>query len=378
MAALALTLATALPGCVSRAGLANREPAEHSADFLDGVDVSFLEQVEAGGGTYRDAAGERDALEIFRDHGINFVRLRIWHTPPDGACGLGSTLRMARRAKALGLGVLLDIHYSDTWADPGHQSMPAAWVDLEFPDLTRAVHDYTASVVGAMRDDGASPDIVQIGNEITGGFLWEAGRVGGARDDNWPRLAALLAAGAAGARAGFAPGQTPAILLHVDAGGSNEVCRRFFDHALAEGVPFDLIGVSYYPWWHGSLDDLRANLDDLSERYRKPVLVVETAYPWSLAASDKTHNIVGEASQLAPGYPASVEGQRAFLAAERSIVRGVAGGRGVGMFAWAPDWIPAPAFGSAWENVAWFDFDGNALPALDHTRDALRAPREPR
>ncbi len=375
---MAVTLATALPGCAPRTGPATLDLSESTAAFLNGVDVSFLEQVETGGGTYRDAAGERDALEIFRDHGVNIVRLRVWHTPPDGVCGLGATIRTARRAKGLGLGVLLDIHYSDTWADPGRQTMPAAWEGLAFPDLVRAVHDYTASVVAAMRDEGASPDIVQIGNEITGGFLWEAGRVGGAHDANWPRFAALLAAGAAGAREGAAPGRAPKILLHVDAGGNNEVCRRFFDRALAEGVPFDLIGVSYYPWWHGSFDDLRANLDDLSERYRKPVLVVETAYPWTLAWSDTTHNLVGEPGQLLPGYPASPEGQRAFLEAERSILLGIAGGRGAGMFYWAPDWISTRKFGSAWENVALFDFEGNALPALDAFDDAVRAPQRSR
>jgi arabinogalactan endo-1,4-beta-galactosidase len=349
-----------------------REPA-----FITGADVSFLAQVEAAGGTYRDSIGVRDALEIFRDHGIDYVRLRLWHTPADGFCGLEQTVAMARRAKALGLGVLLDIHYSDTWADPGRQTKPAAWADLEFAALERAVRDYTALAVGLLRASGAVPDIVQIGNEITAGMLWEDGRVGGARDANWPRLAALLKSAAKGAESERWHGR-PRILLHVDAGGDNAACRSFFDRARAEGVPFDLIGVSYYPWWHGTLDDLRGNLVDLTARYGKPVMVVETAYPWTLTWSDATHNLVGEPGRLLPGFPASEEGQRAFLAAELSLLREVAKGGEGGVFYWAPDWISTRGFGSAWENVALFDFEGNALPSLDAFNDVPRAPREPR
>lgn len=365
---------------------------------LAGADVSFLPQVEAGGGVFRDGGKPDDPLAILRARGIDTVRLRLWHAPAGGpapahdsdaapasastlASTLAPTLELAARARAAGFNVLLDLHFSGTWADPGRQAKPASWAALPFGALADSVRVYTRDVLAAFSARGAAPSIVQLGNEITAGLLWDDGRVGGSFDTpaQWDKLAALLKAAVAGvqdatgpagacgtANADAAPGaRRPEIMLHLDRGGDNAGARRFLDNVVARGVEFDLIGLSFYPWWHGTLADLEANLVDLAPRYGKDLVVVETAYPWTLAWFDGTHNQVGLPTQLLPGYPATPEGQRAFLAAALAVVRAVPQGRGRGLFWWAPEWIATPRFGSAWENAALFDEEGRALPALE-------------
>ena len=191
---------------------------------------------------------------------------------------------------------------------------------------------------------------------------------------NWPQLATLLKAGIAGARDSLSGGEQIAIVLHIDTGGNNVTSRWFFDHVVAQQVPFDLIGLSYYPWWQGTLGDLQANVNDLAVRYGKPIVLAETAYPWTLAWADNTPNLVGSTDQLLAGYPASVAGQRAFLMAVQNVVRQIPNGLGRGFFYWAPEAISTPGFGSVWENVALFDFQGRALDSLAAFRGPLYLP----
>ena len=190
--------------------------------------------------------------------------------------------------------------------------------------------------------------------------------VGGAFDTDvqWDRLARLLQAGIDGLDEAVAGRIRPQVMIHLDRGGDNAGARRFLDRLVSRNVPFDVIGLSYYPWWHGSPADLAANLGDLAARYGKDIIVVETAYPWTLAWRDNTHNIIGLPAQLLPAYPATPEGQRGFLAAMLDIVHAVPDGRGIGVFWWGAEWIAAPGFGSSWENLALFDGEGRALPAL--------------
>jgi arabinogalactan endo-1,4-beta-galactosidase len=197
-------------------------------------------------------------------------------------------------------------------------------------------------------------------------MLWDEGRLCGRFDDetNWRRLASLLEAAADGVRAGSGDSEPPRIMIHFDDGGDNGKCRHFFDRLTAAGVEFDLIGLSFYPWWHGTLGELAANLDDLSERYGRDIIVVETAYPWTLGWFDDEHNIVGLESQLLPGFPATVEGQRSFIDRVIETVEGIEGQRGAGVFYWAPEWIPSAGAGTPWENMTLFDFSGNALYSI--------------
>ncbi len=330
--------------------------------FIHGVDASFIPQIEDLGGVYYDDGNARDLLLIFRDQGVNCVRLRLWHTPAEGYCDLAHTLALAQRINAAGMLLLLDFHYSDWWADPGNQTKPVAWAGFGEPELSTALHDYSRDVIAALNAQGTLPDLVQVGNEISNGFLWDDGRVGGSFNGNWPQFAWLLNSAIAGVNDALDPGQSIPIMLHIDPGGDNGACRWFYDNAEGYGVPYDLIGLSFYPWWHGTLNDLEWNLADLSTRYGKPIVVVETAYPWTLGWGDDTHNIVGLESQLHSGYPATVVGQERFLCAVQRIVGTTPGG--AGMFYWAPEWIPVSGLGTPWENLALFDFDGHRLDSM--------------
>jgi arabinogalactan endo-1,4-beta-galactosidase len=187
--------------------------------------------------------------------------------------------------------------------------------------------------------------------------------VGGAFDTpaHWAALTAVLRAAAAGVHAACPAAR---VVVHLAAGGDRAACVRTLDRLVAAHVPFDVIGLSYYPWWHGSLEALRANMTALAGRYQRDVMVVETAYPWTLGWFDSERNLVGSPGQLLPGFPATPAGQAAFARALRRVVEDVPEGRGAGVWWWEPAWIAAPRGGSPWENCALFDSSGAALPAL--------------
>ncbi len=240
-----------------------------------GADISFLPELEARGVKFSDNKGERDAIRILKDHGFNYIRLRIFnnpardsgYSPRKGFCDLTHTIQMAKRVKALGMGFLLDFHYSDYWADPGKQFKPAAWRGEDFAQLQQSVFDYTKMVMDSLKAAGALPDMVQVGNEINHGMIWPEGSI--RHPDS---LAKLVYAGILGVKE-VDPGCP--IMLHIALGGQNDESHFFLDNMLERKVPFDVIGLSYYPKWHGSLADLRYNVDDLARQYGKDVIVVE-------------------------------------------------------------------------------------------------------
>ncbi|QJX48698.1 cellulase family glycosylhydrolase [Hymenobacter taeanensis] len=246
-----------------------------------GADISFLPQLEARGITFSDKGKQKDAIQILKDHGFNYVRLRLFHNPaadsgysPDkGFCDLAHTQQMATRVKQAGLKFLLDFHYSDTWADPQKQFKPEAWKDLHGAQLEQAVHNYTRDVLLALKAQGTLPDMVQVGNEINHGLLWPDGDIHSAdsvaRLDN---LAGLLKAGVAAVRE-TAPQSL--IIMHIALGGQNEQSVYWLDNMFARGVTCDVIGQSYYPRWHRTLPDLQRNLTSLARRYPQDIVVVE-------------------------------------------------------------------------------------------------------
>jgi len=333
---------------------------------IQGADVSQLPKNEFYGAEYFDARGrQRDALRILRDNGVNLARLKVWVNPADGFSDQEDVLRMARRAKALGMKILVDFHYSDAWADPGKQNKPAAWAALPFDQLTQALYDHTYSVLAALKAQHTPADMAQLGNEINGGMLWPDGRW-----DNWDGLAALLRAGGDAVRAAS---PSTKVVLHLAEGGNNGGHVWWFDNAIARGVTFDIIAVSHYTYWHGPLGYLQANLFDLTARYHKPIMVVETAYGFTLAENDHETNIFNASLQQASGYPASPEGQVQALRDMFNVVAAVPNGQGLGVVYWEPTWTavpgggwdPAdPSSGDGWENQALFDYSGRALPAL--------------
>ena len=247
-----------------------------------GADISWLPQIESGAmrfpgaiSEFREDGNTVDAIALLRRHGFNYIRLRIFvnpenpkgYSPRVGFCGLDSTLSMARRVKAAGMGLLLDFHYSDYWADPQQQNKPLAWVALSDAALRDTVRSYTRAVLTALKRQGTLPDMVQIGNEVNHGILWPDGHIG-----NLDQLAGLLRAGVAGA-ADVDPAMP--VMMHIALGGQNAEARFWLDNMLARGLTFDMIGLSYYPRWHGTLEDLYANVRDLAGRYHKPINVVE-------------------------------------------------------------------------------------------------------
>lgn len=243
-------------------------------DKIMGADISFLPSLEDGGRKFYDNGIQKDAFQLLKDHGFNYIRLRIFNNPradsgysKKGYCDLQNTLVMAKRIKAAGMGFLLDFHYSDNWADPGKQFKPAAWKQSNFQQLQDSIRTFTKKVISALKQQGTLPDMVQVGNEINHGMLWPDGR-----NKNMDTLSAFLRAGIAGVKD---VDKKPRIMIHIACGGQNTESRVFIDNILKRRVKFDVIGQSYYPEWHGTPDSLRNNITDLSTRYKQDVIVVE-------------------------------------------------------------------------------------------------------
>ena len=337
-----------------------------SALSILGADISSLKKSEDLGGVYRYEDGTAaDALQILKDHGINYARLRVWVDTADGYHDKDEILEMALRLKSQGIKLLVDFHYSDNWADPGKQIKPTAWKDYDFDQLKSAIYEHTYDICSSLVAQGTPPDMVQVGNEINAGILWPDGDY-----NHFDNLAALLKEGY---RAVKDCSSSTLVMLHIAEGGDNEMARWWFDNITRRDVPFDVIGISYYPYWHGSFGELQYNLNDISSRYDKDVIVVETAYAFT-DQEDDFHPNIADSEMMIPGYPYTPEGQRAMLRDVMAIVRAVADGRGLGVFYWDATWTAVPGngwdstdpkSGNAWENQALFDYDERALPALD-------------
>ncbi len=256
-------------------GMAPATWKARTVDKMLGADISFLPELESRGVKFSDNKGQRDAIQILKDHGFNYIRLRIFndpardsgYSPGKGFCDLRHTLEMAKRVKATGMKLLLDFHYSDYWADPGKQFKPAAWRGENFAQLKQSVFDFTKMVMDSLGAQGTLPDMVQVGNEINHGMIWPEGSM--RHPDS---LAVLIYAGIRGVK-NISP-DCP-IMLHIALGGQNDESHFFLDNMVERKVPFDVIGLSYYPKWHGTLADLKYNMDDLALQYGKDVIVVE-------------------------------------------------------------------------------------------------------
>jgi arabinogalactan endo-1,4-beta-galactosidase len=325
--------------------------APHGAegqDYAIGADVSFLGQCEKDGAVFKQNGKPVDVLDLLREHHYNWVRLRIFHNPEASADKLPNdlaySLALAKRAKADGFRILLDFHYSDSWADPGKQPVPEAWSKLNHQQLTRALFRYTRDTMAAFRRQDVLPEMVQVGNEVTNGMLWPDGRL----PDQWDHFADLLKAGIRGVSVGSGSGSRPRIMIHIERSGDYDAAVRFLDQLNAHGVPYDVLGLSYYPIWHGDIASMRTNLRKLALRYRKPIIVVETAFNWR----------PGSRPEKKPDFPESPKGQLAFLRAVDAAMRAVPDGLGQGVFWWEP------AAEGDLRSRSFFDSDGNVLPVI--------------
>ena len=332
---------------------------------MKGVDLSMLKQVEDNAGLFYDNGNQIDPIQEFNSKGINTVRIKIWHNPLLNYNDLESVLEIAERVKNAELDLLLDFHYSDTWADPSNQNKPAAWENLNFETLCDSIEQYSRYVITKLKNQNTLPKYVQIGNETDCGFLWPDGYVCGEsnNDIQWNKLRDLFMHAIEGVNTALDFEDSLKIISHVSSGGN-----WFFGNLLEEDIPIDILAISYYPMWHGTLADLNQNINMLATQFGKPVLVVETAYPFTLSWNDNTNNILGLETQLLDGYEASEEGQFSFLYDLISLVHD--NDFGYGICYWAPDWISTSQFGSPWENQALFDFDGQLLDAVSVFDDA--------
>jgi arabinogalactan endo-1,4-beta-galactosidase len=341
-----------------------------SSDFIAGADMSHLRFFEDRGITYRVNGETRDALMILKNRGFNCVRLRLFTgtaaqaqaDPYNYTNNLSYTVPLAVRVKNAGLKLLLDFHYSDTWADPGKQTKPAAWTNLNFSQLKTQLRDYNSNTIATFAAAGALPDYVQIGNEITSGMLWDEGRVGGSFENStqWSQLAQLLTNAIQGVK-DAAGTNLPKVIIHLDRGGDWGTTQWYFDNLTARQVPFDIIGESYYPWWHGDLTALRSCLTNAAARYHKPVMVMETAFPRS-----NSTNILG--------FTASTNGQVQFVVEIAKIIKNLPGGKGAGVFWWAAEYQQVSGANLAgFHQRSLFGADGNVLPAAE-VLGALTAP----
>lgn len=329
----------------------DNNPIVTADTFVRAADMSYLPLIESEGTVYKFNSIAQDPLLTLKNAGCNTIRIRLWKDPSDGHSGFNEVKALAQRVKTAGLKVWLTVHYSDTWADPGNQTKPAAWQSMDFNSLKTAVTDYTNQIM-----DEIHPDIIQIGNETNDGMLWPEGKL----STNESQYLQLVTAATTAVRA-KSPGTK--IMLHF-AGIADS--GWFFEKVA--NIDFDYIGLSYYPIWHGkSLTDLEMQMEMLAQLYGKRVLIAETAYPFTLNWNDYTNNIVGLSSQIIPAYAASNDGQKAYLLAIKGIAH--ANGYGKGFCYWGAEWLAFRGLtstnGSPWENQALWDFNNNALPAMD-------------
>jgi arabinogalactan endo-1,4-beta-galactosidase len=363
------------------------------AEFIKGMDISTLLEQEECGAHYYDNGREGDLLEILKSYGANYVRLRLWNDPyaedgtPYGAGtnDLEKTIIMAKRALKLGMGFLLDIHYSDFWADPGKQTVPKAWKGYREEELEQAVFDFTKETMEVLLKNQVPPTMVQVGNELTNGLLWPTGKK--------PAFDTIARYIRAGIRAVRTVDKDVPIMIHLDNGGYNAMYREWFDEFTKRETDFQIIGLSYYPFWHGTLEELEYNMRDMEKRYQKELVVAEVSMGFTMEDYAEYEKLAPEerkgmatSPQLVEKieYPMTVEGQSDFMKDVMKRIASVPGGRG--FFYWEPGWTPVPGCGWAseaalaytgeagpggneWANQALFDYKGNALPALQAIRD---------
>lgn len=370
-----LMAALGLAGCFSPASPTPPEPYP-ALDFsvIKGADISYVPELEALGATFSHKGYQENLVSMYRRAGFNWIRLRVWNSPaaPHYYNGLTKVVALAKRAKNLGLKVLVDFHYSDTWADPGNQSKPATWSGLSLTDLKTALQDYTRTSLEQFATAGVQLDMVQIGNEIGSGFLWPTGDLRGANDTagQWQNFADLLAAARAGVTQAVGTGPAIPVMIHVQSGADQAMLTWFFDKLTAKGVNFDLIGLSYYPFWSNASTgrdwtQLTTLWNLLWTKYAKPVILAEVAYPWSLTNYDSTNNFVWQNSDLAAGYPATPAGQALWLKDATQAVRNLNQTGERGWFWWAPEWVSVPGLSSSWDNLTLFDNYRQSLPGLE-------------
>ena len=329
----------------------NPTPTPTEDTFVRAADLSFVPEIEAAGISFKNNNSTQDPLLTLKNAGVNYIRIRLWHSPSNGHSGMVEVKQLATRARNLGLKIWLTVHYSDTWADPANQTKPAAWQNLSFSDLKSAVSTYTSQIMSEI-----NPEIIQIGNETNYGFLWPEGKL----STNEAQYLELTNTAITSVR--NANNSTKIMLQYA---GISSSADWYFNKV--KNLNYDYIGISYYPVYHGtSLADVKTKLTALSQNFNKKILIAETSYPFTLGYNDWTNNVVGQNNQLIAGYDASPAGQKSYILAIKSLVKSVP--NGAGFCYWGGEWIAfkgnQATNGSTWENQALWDFNNNALEGI--------------
>jgi arabinogalactan endo-1,4-beta-galactosidase len=323
-------------------------PQRH-VEYAFGADVSSLWTTERNGNLpFKDGGQAKPALQIFRDHGFNWVRLRVCHEPAQLPQTTAYAVSAAKDAKARGFKVLLDFHMAPGWADPRWEAMIPEWANLAPAQMRQAMFEYTRDTVAAFAKEDCLPEIIQVGNEVSNGFLMPAGQL----PEHWDDFAGLVYAGINGIDAGRGNGKRPRIMIHVDHGGDVPKTKAFFDKFNSYDIPYDMIGFSFYPWSHGTLLDLKENLAFTAKTYQKDMMVVETGY---------CHSPSQYFGKTPGPYPETPEGQAQFMAAVNQAVMEAPEGRGKGIFYWEPTSTGRGEMSAR----SFFDAQGNVLPVMD-------------
>ena len=358
-----------------------------------GIDVStYLEELDHGA-KYYDGDREIDPLDAFIENGVDYMRIRVWNDPksPEGEpylagnCDIEGYVRLASLARAKGYKLLMDLHYSDFWADPGKQMIPKAWLSYGIDEMTEAVYAFTKHCLEVAKENGVAPELIQVGNEITNGILWPVGKLetDGVRG-NYGNFCRLIDAGCRACREALPDAR---IILHLERSNDKAVYQEFFTEMAKAEIDYDIIGASYYPYWHGTPEELFDNLN-ACRTFGKEIMIMELGYGFT----DKGYMLGGEERRLVidserayiPGftekYPVTPEGQADFVKMIMSLAR--KNGIG-GVFYWEPLWLPgegicwASEAGQAyiheegkstsneWANQCLFNYEGRKLPAFD-------------
>ena len=358
-----------------------------ATNFIFGTDISSYAELKALGVTYFNAFGEKEALPILlKNAGVRAIRLRLFVDPYDkdkkpyggGTNDLISTLALAKELKEYGFDLVLDFHYSDFWADPGKQFLPKAWQHLSYEGLEERIYTYTMDALTAFLDEGITFTHIQIGNEITNGLLWPHGKLFEGEEPvpfGYPKLARLLNAGIRAARHVMPMSK---LIMHLDRGGDLTLYETWFKTMVPLLLPFDVIGLSYYPYWHGTLNDLKENVNNIQQNFNHSLMIMETSYAFN--AEEGSYPFVVNATKTPPTtYPFSPQGQERFLLDLYALADTL---QLEGVFYWEPAWLLNPPLtwatkagmkyikewhkkeGNEWANQALFSFDGKALPGL--------------
>lgn len=360
-------------------------------DFIKGMDLSTLIELDKLGAKYYEHGKETGILDIMKHNNVDTIRIRIWNNPYSeegesygaGCNDVATSLKIGQLVSEAGFGVLMNFHYSDFWADPGKQIKPKAWEGMSVSELEDAIYDFTYDTMQMFLENDVNVTMVQIGNELSNGLLWPEGKV-----PEYDNIAKFVNAGI---RASRAVKKEIPVMIHLDNGGNNELYRRWFDEFMKRGEDFDIIGLSYYPFWHGTLQMLEDNMNDIAERYHKNLVVAEVSMGYTMkdyASFEQLTEKERKGYATKPSlvekieYPMTIQGQCDFMKDFLERISNIKENRGKGFFYWEPAWIPVAGSGWAtnaslkymndpgpcgneWANQALFDYNGNALPSLE-------------